>query len=109
MAADTDKNIGETGLCRLCQVDDFRDVRQIIAGKGDDIRAPALDHPEIGAMVLRLQIDQRDGVTGLAHRLGDEFEAKRFEPQKNLCVHERARMDPEKPHRAFPLAVAAVI
>ena len=60
-------------------------------------------------MVFDLQIDQRDVVTGMADRLGDEFEAKRFQPQKNLGVHERARMDPEKPHRAFPLAVAAVI
>ncbi len=62
---------------------------------------------KISAVVLDLQVDQPNGVTRLTHRCGDELEAERLQPQKHLSVKQRARMDPEKPHRIFPLVAAA--
>ena len=60
-------------------------------------------------MVFDLQIDQPDLVTGAAHRGCHQFEAQWLEPQKDLGVHQRARMDPEKPHRrSLPDRVAAI-
>jgi hypothetical protein len=39
---------------------------------------------EIGAVVFDLQIDQLDGMSRLARRLGDEFKADRLKSQKEL-------------------------
>ncbi len=52
-------------------------------------------------MVLDLQVDQPHLMARLAHRRRHQFEAQRFEPQKNLRVEERARMNGEKPHDNF--------
>ena len=99
MPADTDGNLGKARLRRLGEVDDLRHVCQIVAGEGDDLRPPVADQAEIGAMILDLQIDEPDRMAGPARRLGDEFEAERFEPQKYLGVEERAGMHAENPHR----------
>ena len=96
-----DEHIRKARLRRLGEIDDLGHVRQVIAGKGDDIRPPALDEAEIGAMVLDLQIDQPHLVTRLPHRRRHQFEPQGFEPQKNLRIEERARMDGEKPHGNF--------
>ncbi len=57
-------------------------------------------------MVLDLQVDQPHRMPGRARRGGDEFETQRLEPKKHLGVEQRARMNPEKPHRIFPLIAA---
>ena len=53
-------------------------------------------------MVLDLKVDQPDLVAVVPRRRGDEFEPERLQPQKNLRVEQRARMDPEKSHGTFP-------
>jgi hypothetical protein len=102
VAADANENIGEPRLGRLGEIDDLGHVCQVIAGKRDDIGTPALDRPAIGAMVLDLQVDQPDGVAGVADGLRHEFETERLKPQEYFGVKQRARMDPEKPHRILP-------
>jgi hypothetical protein len=77
MPADADEHLRKTDLRRLGEIDDFGDVRQIVAGEGDDVRPPALDHSEIGALVLDLEIDKLDLMPRPPCRLGDEFKADR--------------------------------
>ena len=99
---DADEDAGKARLGRLGEIDDLGDVRQIVATKGDDVRLPALDRAEIGALVFDLEVEQPNRMAGLPRRGGDQFEADRFEPQKNLRIGQRAGMDAEQPHRDPP-------
>ena len=67
-------------LCRLREIDDLRNVRQVVAGKRDDVRPPIPQQAKIGAVLLDLQIDKPDLVPSPARRLRDEFEPERLEP-----------------------------
>src|SRR6266478_6851675 len=98
MPTHADEQLRETGLRRLGKVNDLGDVRQIIAGEGDDIRSPAFEHSEVGAVVFDLQIDQLDLMSRLPCRLGDEFKADRLKPQKELRIMKHPRENAEKPH-----------
>ena len=99
MPPDADEDAGEPRLGRLGEIDDLGDVRQIVAAKGDDIGLPAHDRAEIGAPAFDLQVDQPNRVPGLPRRRGYQFEADWLQPEKNLRVGQRARMDAEQPHR----------
>ena len=83
--ADADKGLRQPRLGRLGEIDDLRNVGEVVAGKSDDIGPPAVEQPEIGGMVLDLQVDQPDRVAGAPRRLRDELEPERLEPQKDLC------------------------
>ena len=85
-------------FCRLSEIDDFRDVRQVITEERDNLRLPALQQAKIGAVILDLQIDEQDVVSSTSRRLRNELEPQRFEPQKNLCVEQWRRMNTEKTH-----------
>jgi hypothetical protein len=98
MPADADKSSGPACLCRFGEIDDFGNVRQIIAGERDHLRLPALQQAKIGAVILDLQIDEPDVVSSTSRRLRDELEPQRFEPQEDLCVEQWPRMDTEKTH-----------
>src|SRR5205814_4533029 len=98
MPADADEHLWETGLRHLGKIDDLGDMRQVIAGEGDDVRPPAFEHPEVGAAVFDLQINQLNLVSRLPRRLGDEFKADRLEPQKELRVKKHPGKDTQKPH-----------
>ena len=98
VAADANKNLCPARFCRFREVDDFRHVRQVVAGERNDIWPPALQQAIIGTMILNLQIDDLDFVPGSPHRLRDEFESQRLEPQEHLRVEQRAGMDTEKAH-----------
>ena len=100
--ADADKNLGEARLGRLGEIDELGHVRQVIAAKRDDIRAPARQRAEIGALAFDLKVEQAHRVAGLPRRRGDEFEPDRFEPQKDLRIGQWAGMDAEHPHCSFP-------
>jgi hypothetical protein len=84
MPADADKHLRKTGLRLFGKIDNLGDVRQIIAGEGDDVRPPAFERSEIRAVVFDLQIDQLDLMSRLPRRLSDEFKADRLKPQKEL-------------------------
>src|SRR6516165_7826318 len=85
-------------FCRLSEIDDFRDVRQVITEERDNLRLPALQQAKIGAVFLDLQIDELNVVSGTSRRLRNELEPQRFEPQKNLCVEQWRRTNTEKTH-----------
>ena len=84
--ADADKSLGLPSLGRLCQIDDLRDVGEIVAGKGDDIRPPTVDQSKKSGVVLDLQVDQPDCMSAAPRRLGNELEAKGLEPQEYLRI-----------------------
>jgi hypothetical protein len=72
--ADTDEYFGPARLRRLRKVDDFGDVREIVAGKRHNVRLPALQQAKICPMILDLQVNEADVVSGAPHRLGNELE-----------------------------------
>ena len=74
MAAHAYKYFRKPDFGRLGEIDNFGDVRQIVAREGDKVGAPAFEHLEIGAVVFDLQIDQLDLMSRLPYRLGDEFQ-----------------------------------
>ena len=84
--ADADEDLGKTGPRGLCEIDDLRNVGEVVAREGDDIGPPATQQAKISAMVLDLQIDQPRLVPGAPRRLGDELEPERLEPQKDPGV-----------------------
>ena len=97
--ADADENARQPRLRRLREVDDLRNVRQVVAREGDDIGPPSLDQAqEESRCDLDLQIDQPHLVPGGARRRGDQLQPERLEPQEYLCVHQRAGMDAENFH-----------
>jgi hypothetical protein len=49
-----------------------------------------------------LQVDQADGVTGVARRGGNKFKTERFESKINLRVHQAAGMNREEFHLFNP-------
>ena len=49
-------------------------------------------------MVLDLQVDQLDCVTGAPYRLRDELEAERLKSKEYLRIEQRARVDAEESH-----------
>ena len=103
--ANADEGPRQACLRRLGKIDDLRDVREVVAGKSDDIRPPAVEQSEIGGVVLDLQVDQPDRMPGAPRRLGDEFETERLEPQEYPRIEQRAGMDAEKPHENSLLAL----
>ncbi len=98
MSADAHEDFREPRPGCLGEIDDLGHIRQVIARKRDDFGPPALQQAKIRAMVLDLQINELHLVPGPAQRLRDELEPERLEPQKDLCVHQRSRMDAEDPH-----------
>ncbi len=105
--ADTDEHIGKARFGGLGQIDDFRDIGEVVAGERDDIRAAPCEPAEIGAVVLDLEIDQLDLMAGAPRRLRDELKAQRLQSQKDLRVHQWARMNAQQPHRIFSPCLAA--
>ena len=83
VTADADKNPRQPRLRRLCEINNRRNIGEVVAGKRDDIRAPAFEQSEIRSLVLGLQIDQPHRVAGAPRRLSDQLETQRLEPQED--------------------------
>jgi hypothetical protein len=94
VSTDADEDAGKARLGCFGEIDDLGDVREVVATKGDDVRLPAPDRAEIGALVLNLQVEQPNRVSGLTRRGGDKFEADRLELEENLRVGQRAGSRP---------------
>jgi len=103
VAADADEGQREARLGGACEIDDLRDVGEVVAGEGDRFRPPALDQAKIGAVAFDLQIDQPDIVPGLPGGLRHQFEPQRLQPQEDLGVHQRPGMNAENLHRIAPM------
>ncbi len=98
VASHKDKRFRLKCFGRPGQVDQLRYVRQVIAREGHDIGAPFLDLTVVGRMVLNLKIEQANLVPGTLQRGRDEFDTQRLQPQENLRVKKRARMNGEYLH-----------
>ncbi len=101
MPTDADRRAGQHRLRRFGQINDLRDVGEVVARKRDDVGPPRAEQPEKGAVALDLEIDQLHLVPGLLRRRGHQLQAERLQPQKYLCVHQRAGMDAEDFHPTF--------
>ena len=100
VAADENEGIGKLRARSLREIEDFRDVGEVIARERDDVGLPLIDDAKIIALSFRLEIDQLHLVPRVADGGRDEFQAQRLEPQVNLGIHEAARMDSEDLHNA---------
>lgn len=70
MPTDEHEAVGEFFLSSLRQVYDFRNVRQVIAGKGYYLRLPVIDGLEVILVGLCLKIDELHLMTGIPNGLG---------------------------------------
>src|SRR6516162_4476446 len=102
--ADANKGPWQPLLRRLCKIDDLWNISEVIAGKSNNIRPPAIEQSKIRGVILDLQIDQPCRVAGAPCRLGNQLEAERLEPQEYPRIEERAGMDAEKSHENSLLA-----
>jgi hypothetical protein len=102
VSADKHKDIRPPSLGLLGQVDDLRDVGEVIAGKRDHVGPPVVDRPQVTALALDLEIEQPDLMPGLTRRLRNQLQTERLQAEKDLGVQERAGMHGEQSHFAFP-------
>jgi hypothetical protein len=101
--ADADDGARQERLRRLGEVDDLRQVGEVVAREGDDFRPEFPGEAQEGGVALDLQIDQPDLVPGRPRRGRDELQSQRLEPQEDFRIHQRAGMDAEDLHaRCFP-------
>jgi hypothetical protein len=96
------KDIRPPSLGLLGQVDDLRDVGEVVAGKRDHMGPPVVDRPQVTALALDLEIEQPDLMPGLTRSVRDQLEAERLQAEENSGVHERAGMHGEQSHGARP-------
>ena len=73
MAADEHKTLRQCVFREFGQIDNFRHVRQIIAGEGHDIGPPGMKERRIIPMSLDLQINEAYRVSGLADGLSHKL------------------------------------
>ena len=93
MATDANEGARQHRLGFLGEVDDLRDIGEIVAGEGNKVRLPFRDQPVIGSVVLDLQIDQADRMAGTARSLRDQLHTQRLELQEYLGVEQRTRVN----------------
>src|SRR5215467_5804382 len=98
VATDEDERVGPPRAGQLGQVDHLGDVREIVAGEGDDVGLPVVDEPEIIVVRGRLQVDQTRLVAGASDGRRDQLEPERLETEKDLRVHQGAGVNREDSH-----------
>ena len=96
VSADEEKDIRPPALGLFGEVDDLRDVGEVIAGKRDHVGWADVDGLQIRVLALDLEIEQPDLMPGLTRRLRDQLQTERLEAKKDLGVHERAGMHGEQ-------------
>ena len=73
VAANADRGARQPGLCRLGEIDDLRDVGEVVARQRDDIRPPRVNQSKEGRMALDLQVDESDLMAPGAASRGDQL------------------------------------
>src|SRR4030095_13748417 len=101
MSTNTDECLRQQDTRSTREIYDFGNVCEIIDGKRDDVRLPALDQAEKIVLWLALQIDETDRVTAMPRGSSNKFEAERFETKIDLRIHQTAGMDGQKFHLYF--------
>jgi len=79
VASDYYEGIGKDILGPLYQIYHFGGIGEIVQGERDHVGPPGFQFPEEIPVVLRLEIDEADFVSGAPGRLGDQLQAERFE------------------------------
>jgi hypothetical protein len=97
-----DEAFWQQRLGALREVDDLRNIGEVVAREADDIGAPRLQPGKVIGMALDLQIDQLDRMAGPAGRLGHQLEPQGLEPQKDPGIHQPAGMRRQELHRSQP-------
>jgi len=97
--ADADKGARQRKPRRLCQIDDLGHVGEVVAGEGDEIGPPLRDHAMIIGVALDLQVDQTHLMPRAPRSLHHQLEPQRLEPQEDIGIEQRARMNEKSFHR----------
>jgi hypothetical protein len=98
MSTNTDECLRQQGTRSASEINDFGNVREVINGKRDNVRLPALDQAEKILLRLALQIDETNRVTAMPRGSSNKFEAERFETKIDLRVHQAGGMNGQEFH-----------
>ena len=79
VTADHDPRPRQNLFREFGEIEDFRNVRQIIAGKPDDVRLPGFDQANVSRVILGLQVDDPHVMAGFSHGLGHQLQTKWLE------------------------------
>jgi hypothetical protein len=109
VAADADERARQRRPGPPGEIDDLRDIGEIVAGEGDDVGRPFPQQAVIVGMGLDLQIDEADRMPGMPCGLRHQLEPERLEAEENLGIHQRPRVDEEDPHQVSFRAVSRAI
>ena len=94
------KRRGSARLGRLGEIDDLRDVGEVVAGERDDVRPPLREHAEDSrAWLSTCRSMSRTSWPARRAACRDQLEPERLEPQKDLGVDQRTGMNEEDLHR----------
>ncbi len=80
MATHDDQAFRKPRTGRFGQINNFGDVCQVIARKSHGIRLPLVDHAEVVAVSLSLQIDDLNVVPCVSASRSNQLKAKWFQP-----------------------------
>ena len=86
------------GFHRTREIDDLRDVGQVVEAEPDRVRREVAQVPGQLVPAENLEVEEPDLVTGGARGARDPFQAQRFEPEEDLRVHQPARVNQQRPH-----------
>jgi len=98
MAADANKGVWQQVAGGSCQINNFRNVGEVIATKGDHIWTPLFNRVEIVLVRFALQIDQPHRMPGVFRCRGHKLEPEWLQPKINLRIHQTAGMNREEFH-----------
>ena len=97
--SDADKGAWQRKPGRLCQIDDLGHVGEVVAGEGDKIGLPLRDHAMIIGVALDLQVDETHLMPRAPRSLRHQLKPQRLEPQEDIGIEQRARMNEKSFHR----------
>src|SRR5262249_18094243 len=98
VSADDDGGVRQAGACHLGEVEDLRDVREVVAREDDRVWPPPVEQTEVVRVCLGLEIDEPDVVAGAPGGRRNELESEGLETQEDLRVHQPAGMNREHAH-----------
>src|SRR5579875_1226446 len=100
MTADEDEAFRQHPLHIAGEIDDLRNVGEIVQREADCARLKILQLAVEGLVIENLEIENPDLVSSGAHRRRHPLHPKGFQAQIDLAVHEGARMDEKDAHNS---------
>jgi len=86
VSSNTDKAVWKGCFGLLGEVNDFRDVGEVVARESNEIRPPFGDKPAIVLVPFNLKICEPNRMAGPSGCLCHQFEAERLKPQKHARI-----------------------